>query len=156
MEYEKFLNKNGILPIDSGLGKWNHFKIKHAKPKDDVEKNNVKEYIKNKVQNHNGLYVYKNDQQEILYIGKGSPLKNRLYRHYLESIQSIPGHTEKHKFFMKHQGELDIYWIELETEKDRHIIEMMLDYVLNPLFIKPEPMGHLTKEIPSHPLKPQD
>lgn len=105
MDYEKFLIENEILPIDSGDGKWKHFKIKHVIPQNEAEKNNVKACIQNYVANHNGLYVYKNAEKEILYIGKGKPLKNRLYSHYLESFQPVPGDTKDqrwHRFFLKH------------------------------------------------------
>jgi hypothetical protein len=120
MDYEKFLIKNKIFPIDSEDGKWKHFKIKHVIPQNEVEKNNVKKYIENNVANWNGLYVYKNAEKVILYIGKGKPLKNRLYSHYHESFQTVSGDTKDqrwHKFFLKHQGELDVFWLELETEK---------------------------------------
>jgi len=137
MDYEKFLVENEILPIDCKTGKWNHFKVNHLKPKDDISKNQVKTFIESNVANRNGLYIYKNEKGEILYIGKGKPLKNRLYSHYLESFQPVRGDTKDqrwHKFFLKHQGLLDVYWLELEGEKDRQIIEKMLDYLLKPLF----------------------
>ncbi|MEH6954454.1 hypothetical protein [Neobacillus drentensis] len=115
----------------------------------------MKAYIQNYVTNHNGLYVYKNAEKEILYIGKGKPLKNRLYSHYLESFQPVPGDTKDqrwHKFFLKLQGDLDVYWLELETEKDRQIIEKMLDYVLKPLFT--EPAETSTAGVSNHTVKP--
>jgi hypothetical protein len=154
MDYEKFLTENEILPIE---GNWNHFRINHAKPVDDPDKNEVKAYIENHVANRNGLYIYKNNKGEVLYIGKGKPLKNRLYSHYLESFQLVKGDTKNqlwHKFLFKHQGELDVFWIELETEKDRQIIEKMLDYLLKPLFAEPPPPPPHAKPIMDHPLKP--
>ncbi|CAG9606882.1 GIY-YIG nuclease family protein [Pseudoneobacillus rhizosphaerae] len=154
MNYERFLIENGILPIERN---WNHFRINHVKPVDEVAKNQVRGYIENNVANHNGLYIYKNNKGEILYIGKGKPLKNRLYSHFLESFQPVKGDTKDqrwHPFFLKHQGEHDVYWIELETEKDRQIIEKMLEYVLNPLFAKPPPPPPHVLPLMDHPLKP--
>ncbi|WEG11099.1 hypothetical protein PU629_13055 [Pullulanibacillus sp. KACC 23026] len=59
------------------------------------------------------MSVYKNAKKEILYIGKGKPLKKRLYSHYLETFQPVPGDTKDqrwHQFFIKNQGELDVFW----------------------------------------------
>jgi hypothetical protein len=154
MDYERFLIENGILPIERN---WNHFRINHVKPVDEVAKNQVRGYIENNVANHNGLYIYKNNKGEILCIGKGKPLKNRLYSHFLESFQPVKGDTKDqrwHPFFLKHQGELDVYWIELETEKDRQIIEKMLEYVLNPLFAEPPAPPPRVLPLMDHPLKP--
>lgn len=140
MDYEHFLLENKILPIDCEIGRWKQFKINNVSPQDEETKKNVKRYIENNVGNRNGLYIYKSDEGGVLYIGKGKPLKNRLYSHYLESFQPVKGDTKDqrwHKFFLKHQGVVDVFWLELETEKERQLIEKMLDYLLDPLFSKP-------------------
>ena len=137
MHYEQFLIEHEILPIDCEKGKWNRFLIHHQSPKDEMSKQEVKRYIGQQVGNRNGLYVYKNEQGEILYIGKGKPLKNRLISHYIESFQPVSGDTKDqrwHKFFSQHQGIMEVWWIELEGEKERQIIEKMLDNLLKPLF----------------------
>ena len=34
-----------------------------------------------------------------------------------------------HRFFKKYSGEVEIYWRELEEEKERQIVEKMIQYV---------------------------
>ena len=148
INYEQFLLENKILPIDCENGRWNHFKIDNVSPQGEVTKTTVKRYIENNVGDRNGLYIYKDDKGDVLYIGKGKPLKNRLFSHYLESFQPVKGDSKDqrwHKFFQKHQGTVDVFWLELETEKERQLIEKMLDYLLDPLFSKP-----VTTLIPSN------
>jgi len=101
----KFFLKIGYLPLE----KWNSFEIIHLSPKNNSEKNNCCKYIKSKVQNRNGLYVYKRNGK-IIYVGKGKPLYNRLKNHYRSSFEEVPGDTKDkiwHRFFKKYRGNLD-------------------------------------------------
>ena len=61
----------------------------------------------------------------------------KLVSHYKESFQELPGDTKNkkwHRFFMKHQGKMTVYWKELEGEDIRRVVELMLDCVLQPAF----------------------
>lgn len=74
---------------------------------------------------------------QILYVGKAKPLINRLYSHYKESFQEVPGDTKDkrwYRFFNLYQEEFEVYWCELEDEHCRQIVEKMLDVVLKPTF----------------------
>ena len=65
------------------------------------------------------------------------PISGRLVSHYRESFQEVPGDTKNkkwHRFFMEHQGEMTVYWKELEGEDNRRVVELMLDCVLQPAF----------------------
>lgn len=133
-KFLEFLVDNNFYPIED---KWNHFSIIHKVPIDEAEKQKVKTLIENHVGKKNGIYVYKDLSGNLLYIGKAKSLRNRLFSHYRECYETVPGDTKDnrwHRFFLHHQGELTIYWIEIEDEKPRRIIEEMLDYLLEPKF----------------------
>lgn len=128
----QFLRKFDYLPLE----KWNSFEIIHISPKDDTERKERYKYIKNEVQNKNGLYVYKKDGK-IIYIGKGKPLYNRLINHYRSCFKEVSGDTKDkiwHRFFKKYRGKLEVYWKEQEDERIRQIIEKTLDYWFDPKF----------------------
>jgi excinuclease UvrABC nuclease subunit len=94
---------------------------------------------KQKVNLHNGLYVYVNSNKEVIYIGKGKPIKNRILSHYDECFKSVRGDTSNqrwHRFFCSNQGELTVCWIKLEDEDNRKIIEQNLTFVLKPKFLE--------------------
>ncbi|WCN36479.1 GIY-YIG nuclease family protein [Aneurinibacillus uraniidurans] len=136
-EFEQFLIDNKFLPLNKGEKRWCSFKIEHKEPKNNNELVSTKNYIRNEVSNKNGLYIYKNSMGQILYVGKAKPLINRLYSHYKESFQEVLGDTKDkrwHRFFYLYQGELEVYWCELEDEHCRQIVEKMLDVVLKPIF----------------------
>ncbi|WP_042458988.1 GIY-YIG nuclease family protein [Neobacillus dielmonensis] len=136
--YEKWLRELGLLPINHDNENWKSFKLVHEVPKTINDRETVKSFLKNEVGLKSGLYVYKNSQQEILYIGKAKLLLNRLYSHYRESYEPVPGDKKGrwHQFFSSNQGELEIFWTELSTESDRGIIEKMLEALLEPTFIQ--------------------
>jgi hypothetical protein len=133
-EYIDFLQRISFYPIEST---WNTFTIEHKLPLDQDEKGEVEAYIKSQSGRKNGLYIYKCKDDACLYIGKGKPISGRLVSHYRESFQEVPGDTKDkkwHRFFSKQQGNLHVYWKELEGEENRKIVESMLDYVLKPAF----------------------
>ncbi|MED0670371.1 hypothetical protein P4S95_09085 [Aneurinibacillus aneurinilyticus] len=128
---QEFLISKSFLPLDDV--NWNSFRIIHNQPKDEEEKSKTRKQICDKTSNKNGLYVYENDRGEILYVGKGKPIKSRLLRHY-EKLYRETGEAVRNEFFLANQGKLKIYWKELEQEEDRRIVEQMLDFVLKPKF----------------------
>jgi hypothetical protein len=133
LKLQKFLEENDFLPIE----KWNCFRIDHKKPKSETEKQNVREFIKSQTKNCNGLYIYADETGNIIYVGKGKPITNRLLSHYRECYEGVPGDTKDkrwHRFFSSNQGNLMVYWIELEDEENRQLIEYLLSIVLNPTF----------------------
>jgi len=135
-KYKNFLESEGILPYE----KWKCLEIVHASPSsNDKQKrfyNKLRDFSKINGQLINGLYLYKRND-EIIYIGKGKPIYNRIKSHYRESFQEVSGDTKLktwHKFFSAYLGNLKLYIIEIKEEKDRKIIELMLQKIYQPSF----------------------
>jgi len=135
-DIKTFLKNIEIMPIDKKH--WNVFNINHIKPiKDEQEK--IREVIINEVGNLSGVYIYKDKSSRVLYVGKGNPLRNRLYMHYRASFEPVSGDTKDkrwHRFWSAHKGKLTIYWKNIKNETEQKIIELMLEYILSPKFIK--------------------
>ena len=90
--------------------------------------------------NKSGVYLYcrkTGSSEKLLYIGKANPLSKRIYDHYKESF-SFPDKVDKGEawstFFSKYTGRLKIYWIEIQDERARRIIEEMLEYYFQSQF----------------------
>jgi len=135
LDYENLLNTSNVFPINN----WNSFQFKHGGSQVKSDRIGT---LKDELQ-HNpstkkpkGLYAYKKGS-ELLYIGKGNPIFNRLKSHYRESLiqKKEPKRARRwYNFFSKHSGELTIYWIEVEDESTRRILETALHKQYNPTF----------------------
>lgn len=132
--FEEFLTNNGFLPYSN----WNSFSLSHEPPKDKTEEKLNDSIIKNEVKENSGLYVYEKDGRT-LYVGKARSLFDRMRSHYRESYKPVSGDTEItskygpnlwHRFFSENRGIVRIYWKVLKDEKERQIIEKMLELVL--------------------------
>ena len=128
---KKFLEDNNFLPISRPH--WEFFVLSHGDR--SKKERNIKK-IKGNVKKKRGLYAYKKDGK-LLYVGKAKSLFGRIKSHYIESFEEVKGDTKEksryganlwHRFFEKHSGEVEIYWQELEDEKERQIIEKMIQY----------------------------
>lgn len=123
-----------VMPIEEPS--WQCFDIEHKiSPCSDLRP--VRHYINNMVENKNGLYAYKDIHGNLLYIGKGKPLKDRIYSHYIESYKQVTGDRSGkwHRFFNKHHGNLKVFWIELEDESIRQFVENILTEQYQPEFL---------------------
>ena len=137
LNYKTLLEKNHILPWES----WNNFLFKHHNPANPAEKTIQIERLKHELgldqgNNPDGLYAYKQGS-ELLYVGKGRPIFNRLKSHYRESYEPVPGDTKDqrwHRFFSAHTGDITIYWISVEDETSRKIFELALQAHSQPSF----------------------
>ncbi len=132
IDYKKLLTDYNLWPLD----KWKPFSLFHHEPKNETEKKQTIDVIRNEVTDKNGLYIYFKDNN-CLYVGKGAPLFNRLKSHYYECYREVPGDTKDkkwHKFFAGNRGELKIYWKQVKSETDRKISELALKEVINPVF----------------------
>lgn len=130
----ELIKEINIMPIDNH--NWNCFEIEHkVTPCSDLRK--IKQYITSQTQSKNGLYAYEDQFGNLLYIGKGKPIKERLYSHYIETYKQVSGDRSGrwHKFFNKHQGILKVYWIELEDESVRKFVENVLTEIYKPEFL---------------------
>ena len=130
----EFLSSIGFYPLSED--NWIVFRINHRVAKSKQEEEMTLNLIKNKVGRKNGIYVYKNADGKILYIGKGKPIFNRLKAHYYESYGK-PEYLWHHftAFFSSNQGEVEIFCKELEDEDYRVIIETMMQKIYKPEFL---------------------
>lgn len=132
-----FLRDNKLLPVSKE--NWCFFEIvyKESLRRDKIDtKKKIRKFIREKVGDLKGVYIYKKGGK-FLYVGKGKPLKNRLYSHYRESFEKVSGDTKDnkyHRFFKKHEGKLEVYWKDFHDEEVRMIIETMFNYILEPKF----------------------
>jgi excinuclease UvrABC nuclease subunit len=134
LDYIKLLEEYKIWPIEN----WNHFEFLHHKPDNKDDEKKQVNFLRDKVLNYNGLYVYQK-KGEWIYVGKGAPLFYRLKSHYHESFRKVSGDTNDHKwhrFFSENSGSLNIYWKEITNETDRQIFELSLKTIINPTFEK--------------------
>ena len=146
IDYSEFLKKLKISDYQS----WDKLKITHglsSSEKKDSEntKKDFRENAKNKIGKVvNGVYLYEKEDR-ILYIGKGKPICNRVYKHFRESFERVSGDTKYncwHQFFSNknNTGELTVYWIEINagkeknSELDRQIIEKIYTRIYKPTF----------------------
>lgn len=91
--------------------------------------------IKLKMGMAKGIYIFSDCNQNILYIGKGAPIYNRIRRHFAKMKKTcIAG--KRHEFFQEIQTPITIYWVEIEQPEKREIVEHMLSYTLEPAFKK--------------------
>jgi excinuclease UvrABC nuclease subunit len=105
----------------------------------------VKEYIKSFTKSKNGIYIYKDSGDNILYIGKAKPLTDRIYHHFKETFvqQSGDRSGKWFRFFNYYQGILTVYWKEIEDEAVRVFIESILTDKYQPKFLAFEKLNNL-------------
>ncbi|MCD8509737.1 MAG: hypothetical protein LRY73_07590 [Bacillus sp. (in: Bacteria)] len=135
--FVELIKEQGLMPINEH--KWNCFEIEHERtPCVNLQK--VKQYITSHTENKNGLYAYKDQHNNLLYIGKGKPIKERIYSHFIETYKQVSGDRSGkwHRFFHKHHGRLKVYWIELEDESVRKFVEHVLTEEYQPVFLDHE------------------
>jgi len=140
---KRFLKQNNILPIN----KWKNFKIVHHKKiQNKEEKSTVKKLIEHNVEGRAGLYAYMKDGK-LLYVGKAKKLKDRLFSHYRESFYKSKK-TDKayawYKFFSKYSGPINVYWLPIEGDRQRRIVEEMIELVEGTIFENEYPRGKRT------------
>jgi len=127
--FRKLLEKYNILPFTN----WNNFKISHIGSSRDREIifDEIGRNIDEKVC---GLYIYVRNGK-IFYLGEGS-LRERLRTHYHESYSKDKRFLKKHReFFSKNLGEFKIYYTIYDDKKIRQLLESLLTFILQPVFI---------------------
>lgn len=132
-DIEKLLENKGYYPLITTL--WKSFKFTQVKPKSEQERQLKLRIIESNVRNFKGIYVYKNAAEEVLYIGKGNPLKSRIISHY-NKLSKINKVNRRDAFFQNNQGTMTIFWLEIEWEEEREIVEHLLSYLLEPKYKK--------------------
>ena len=136
-EIKEFLSNIGFYPV--AKENWKVFTINHCKPDTEEEIKKTHKYMDSHVKGINGIYVYKNTNGEVLYIGKGKPIINRLKSHYWRSFGEPrdPKDRSYHFtiFFSSNQGDVEIYYKELEDEDNRVLVENLLQRIYKPKFL---------------------
>lgn len=131
-DIEDLLKKKRYYPLTTPL--WHSFRFKQIKPNNDQERRVNLQIVKSNVQNRKGIYIYVNTEGEVLYIGKGSPLKSRIESHYNKLVKVNP--DKRDIYFQNNQGIMEIFWLEIEEEEEREIVEHLLSYLLKPKYKK--------------------
>lgn len=133
-QFADFLHHHELFPINDST--WKSIELRHSAPVSDHEIASTRTEIRQAIGNVNGLYVYMNQSGQVLYVGKGKPVWNRVYSHYLESFKQVPGDKSGKwfRFFSSNQGTVKVFWIEVEGEAERRICEAMLSLFVSPQF----------------------
>lgn len=134
-EIEALLKKKGYYPLNSTL--WNSFEFKQIKPKNHQEITQNIQIIETNLQNQKGVYV--DILRQVVYIGKGKPIKKRIISHYYKLIKGNETNNRV-AFVLNHQCIMNIYWLEIEDDNEREIVEHLLAYLLEPEYKKWRPI----------------
>jgi hypothetical protein len=132
--YAKWLSEINLYPISEP--NWRVVDISHREPHDMLDKMQKENNICEVVGDKSGIYVYKNEKGEIIYIGSGDPISRELIYHYREiiKISNSAKRTQKHhRFFNTFRGDLTVCFVEIGDDKCREIIEKMLVYIFSPI-----------------------
>ncbi|WP_018394763.1 GIY-YIG nuclease family protein [Bacillus sp. 37MA] len=94
------------------------------------------DFIQHQLGTTAGIYLFKSANDEILYIGKGAPLFKRIKSHYNKlSIENT--RSKRIQYFQSmEQKHPTIFWLEINDQADRELVEHMLAYTLKPLYKK--------------------
>lgn len=127
------LREKEYYPLDSPL--WNFFQFPLVNPKSEQEKIANTKIIESCLSNEKGVYVYLNSENEVLYIGKGNPIKSRLLSHYKKVLK---GKIKNRRiaFFQDIQDTVTIYWLEIQEKEERELVEHLLSFLLSPKYKK--------------------
>jgi len=140
----KKINYKALLKVTGhqDYKSWPSLQLVHEPPGDITEEKRVFSRIDNFCRNHgeriSGVYLYER-KGEVLYIGKGKPIFNRIKSHYIESYREVGGDTQDkkwHRFFSKYNGPVTAYISQIEREADRKIVEMLLQETHETVFSK--------------------
>ena len=137
--FRGFLEKENFLPFTPENKNWNNFQITHPSKKPNKDKIKFeRERIKMFLGGKQGIYLYLNNENNLLYVGKSVNLYSRVYSHYRESFlgKGVWSH-----FFSENTGELTILWREISTDRQRRALEEMIEEVQRTKFDKKFPRG---------------
>jgi hypothetical protein len=121
---------------------WPSLQVVHEPPGDENDESEVisliDQFCRKQGERISGVYLYER-KGEVLYIGKGKPIFNRIKSHYIESYREVAGDTPDnkwHRFFNRYNGPVIVYVSEIEREADRKIVEMILQETHETVFSK--------------------
>ncbi|MFL0361670.1 GIY-YIG nuclease family protein [Pseudobacillus sp. 179-B 2D1 NHS] len=136
-DVEDLLKKKGYYPLTSPL--WNSFRLAQVVPNSNQEKQTNIKLIESNLSDKKGIYVYGDAAQEILYVGKGRPIKSRIKSHY-NKLLKIGSDSRRDVFFQDNQGTFTVFWLEIEEKEERELVEHLLSFLLNPKYKKWRPI----------------
>lgn len=131
-DIEALLKKKGYYPLNTPL--WHSFRFQQVKTNNAIERRFNLQIIESNLKSRKGVYIYVDTAGEVLYIGKGSPLKSRIKSHY--NKLSMVTNNKRVAFFQNNQGTMEIFWLEIEEDEEREIVEHLLSYLLKPKYKK--------------------
>ncbi|MFD2679264.1 GIY-YIG nuclease family protein [Bacillus seohaeanensis] len=141
-ELQDFLESKQYIPLTSPL--WNYFYFSQKKPQSSEEESKQLDKIKSQLKKERGIYaleLIKENKSELLYIGKGNPIRDRILSHYKKLSKNPKKDKDNRiKFFQENQGEVKIYYLELNEKGEQEIIEHLLSYILQPKYKKWRPI----------------
>jgi len=108
-QFRKFLKSNRFLPLQDRNKTWNSLQVRHqSKCPPNAQIGQFRSSLKLKVPEKGGIYAYQNARNELLYIGKGVNIFNRVFSHYRESFGRFSGDRKGvwHRFFSQNSGRL--------------------------------------------------
>jgi hypothetical protein len=136
---KRFLQELGFLPYK----KWPQLRLEHANARETKsERGKINRFVP---QAH-GIYIY-TQNNEVLYVGKAVNLRARIHQHFKSSVfverdgrKGSAGDQENGDWpaFFRDQcaGPVTVHWTEIsEHENARRILELMLEWVINPKFV---------------------
>lgn len=133
--YTRWLSEINVYPISES--NWKSIEIEHREPIDIIERMQMENNIGERVDNKKGIYLYKNEKDEVLYVAMGDSISQSIICHFKESFQIKTGDaetTKRNRFFQANAGKLNVYYMDIDDEKNGEIIAKMLQYVLIPKF----------------------
>ncbi len=143
-EIKEFLRSLGFLPLVASDPTWRTLPIKHVAERplgDELQK--IRAELKRALGGVGGIYIYLDDRERVLYVGKAADLYSRVYDHYRLAFESLAGDRKGiwHEFFGTHVGDLVVLWRPIDNDRQRHIFEQMIQFVVGSEFEKKYPRG---------------
>jgi hypothetical protein len=136
-EIEEFLHGIGLLPYTN----WKSITLEHGNREKTTK---VLQQIREQKLKGGGIYIY-TQNNAVLYVGIDGAFPGRIKDHYKESIfeekdgrKGMKGdkHGDWPAFFKKYPGTITVYYRMVEESYERKIIELMLEYLLEPKFVE--------------------
>jgi hypothetical protein len=145
--FKKFLQDYGFIPFTTKNKNWEQFKIEHiSSPPKKKEIRKIHKDIKDAMDGKAGIYIYLNEKEEVVYVGKSVNLASRIYSHYKDAFYGVGVWNH---FFNQQVGKLTVLWREILHDRQRRALEEMIEDFQPSIFDKQFPRGkrHLTKKL---------
>jgi hypothetical protein len=141
--FRSFLRRLGLLPF--AQPRWHQVSVTHparVQTKDQIKA--MRRFLKQNLPTSGGVYLYLNSTNKLVYVGKAKNLSDRAYSHYLETFKKVRGDKAGvwHRFFSRNAGRLKLLWMSIDGDRERYVIEQMIESVVQSKFDRQFPKGH--------------